>query len=64
VQESLAGNATDVEASATESTTLLDTRYLETELSGLDGSDVATGTAADNDDVLLRCSTKKHNNTT
>ena len=49
----LGGDATDVEAGATESTTLLNTSGLETQLSGFDGGHVATGATADDDDVVF-----------
>ena len=49
----LGGDATDVEAGATEGTTLLNTSGLETQLSGFDGGHVATGATADDDDVVF-----------
>lgn len=52
VQHGLGRDATDVEAGTSESATLLDTGGLETELSGLDGGDVATRTTADDDDIV------------
>lgn len=76
VEQSLGGNAADVETSATKSATALDTgslgrdvrrqsaeegrkeedSHLQTQLSSLNGSDVATGAATNHDHVILRCS--------
>lgn len=53
VQESLGGNAANVQAGTTKGTTLLNAGGLKTKLSSLDGSDVTTGATADNDDIML-----------
>lgn len=52
VQHGLGRDASDVEAGTSESATLLNTGGLETELGSLDGSDVATGATADDDDIV------------
>jgi hypothetical protein len=53
VEESLGGNAADVQAGTTKGTALLNASGLKTKLGSLDGSDIATGATADNDDIML-----------
>jgi hypothetical protein len=52
VEKGFRGDAAYVEASATESTTTFDASNFETELSSFDGTDVATGTTTDDNDIL------------
>src|SRR6185312_1580553 len=54
VQQRLRGNATDVEASAAESFLFLDHRGFETELRRTDGTDIAAGAGADDDEIVGR----------
>ena len=53
LESNLGGDATDIEASATEGTTLLNTSVLETQLSDFDGSHIATEATADDNDVIF-----------
>ena len=53
VEESLGGNAANVEAGTAESATLLNADSLHAFLTSLDGSDVAAGTATNYGDVVL-----------
>ena len=53
MQERLGRDASNVEAGATEGAALLDASGLETELSRLDGSDVAAGATSDDDVVVF-----------
>ena len=53
VEQGLGGDAADVEAGAAERGILLHEGYLEAELGGLDGGDVATGAGADYDEIEL-----------
>lgn len=58
VEQSLGGNAANVETGATERAALLNTGSLETELGGLDGGNVATGTTTNNNEVVFSSYTK------
>ncbi len=63
VEQSLGGNAANVKAGATEGAAHFDAGNLHAELASLDGSDVATGATANNNEVILlpRCSSSgKH----
>lgn len=53
MKKSLGGDTTNIETSTAESPTLLDAGGFEAKLSGLDGGDIASGAAADDDDVIL-----------
>jgi hypothetical protein len=53
MKECLRGDAADVEAGATESSTLLDAGGFESQLSCFDGCHVSTGSATDDDDVVV-----------
>jgi hypothetical protein len=46
LQEGFGRDATDVQASTTETTTRFDARSLQAQLTGFDGCDIATGAAA------------------
>ena len=48
----LGRDASDVEAGTAESATLLNARGLEAELGSLDGSYIATGTTANDDNIV------------
>ena len=52
-KQCLGGDATHIEARATESATHFDTGGFQAQLAGLDGSDVSAGPTADDDDVVL-----------
>ena len=54
MQKSLGGNAANVQASTAQSATLLNTGRLQSELSSLDGSDVATRASADDNNIEPR----------
>ena len=54
MEESLGRDAADVEAGAAEGIVLFHESHLETELAGLDGGDIATGTGTDYDEIELR----------
>lgn len=49
----LGGDATNIETSTTESPALLDAGGFKAKLSSLDGGDIASRAAADDDDVIL-----------
>lgn len=53
MQKGLGGYTSDIEASATEGSALLDASGLEAQLGSFDGSDVTTGATTDNKDVAL-----------
>ncbi len=53
-QERLARDAADVEAGAAERLVLFDNDDLETKLRGADGGDITTGTAADDDQLIIK----------
>jgi hypothetical protein len=53
VEQSLGRNATNVEAGAAEGAALLDAGHLHAQLTGLDGSNVATRATADDNEILL-----------
>lgn len=52
-KDDLGRDASNVEAGAAERPPLLNTSSLKPELGGLDGGDVASGTASDDDDVVV-----------
>ena len=54
MEERLGRNAADIEAGAAEGVVLFHESHLETELAGLDGGDIATGTGTDYDEIELR----------
>ena len=64
VQKRLRGNAADVEAGAAEGLVLLDHSHFHTELRCTDGTDIAAGTGADDDEVIghasLRTFRRRH----
>lgn len=51
VEQSLGGDATNVQAGTSQSTALLNTSGLKTKLGGLDGGDITTGASSDYDNV-------------
>lgn len=60
VQESLGGNASDVQAGATEGTTLLNASSFQPSLPRFDGSNVAAWSTTDNDKVVLFVGESRH----
>jgi hypothetical protein len=55
VEQRLGGDAADVEAGAAEGTALLNAGDLEAGLTSLDGSNVASNAATDDDQILVLC---------
>ena len=53
LQQRLGGNAPHIQAGSAEGAAHFDTGGFEAQLSGFDGGDVAAGTAADDDYVIL-----------
>jgi hypothetical protein len=53
IEKSFRWDAANVQASSTECSTLFNTCHLEPFLAGLDGSDISSDTATDDDQVLL-----------
>ena len=51
VKKSLGGNATNIQASTTQSTSLFNTSSLQTELSSLNSGNITTGTTTNNDNI-------------
>lgn len=61
MRDHLGGDASDIQAGATEGSPTLNAGGLEPQLGSLDGSDISTGASSDDNHVLLlaRCSGKR-----
>lgn len=53
IEQSLGGNATNIQTSTTKSTSLFNASSLESELSSLNSSDVASRASTDDYDIVL-----------